>query len=137
MLKLRGSTTSSGNPLQSVNFDFGSDCSVDVNRFNPLEQFDHFGKKKLDQVCHCLLSFNSNNSFMYLDKMCIYFVAFPNCSMLSDAVIMMCRMVCVFKLSSKARSLKKMKVRHCLDLWLLCQTVKLSGLSRAQRSNSL
>lgn len=55
MLKLQGSTNSSGNPLQAVNFDFGSDCNMDVNRINPLEQFDHIGKKKLDQVCWSLL----------------------------------------------------------------------------------
>lgn len=77
MLKLRGSITSSGSPLQCVNFDVGSDCDVGVNHFNPLEQFDHLGKKKLDQVCHCLLSFDSNRSLIYLDKICFYFVALP------------------------------------------------------------
>lgn len=30
-------------------------------------------------VDHCLLSFSGNNSLIYLDKMCFYFVAFPNC----------------------------------------------------------
>lgn len=33
-------------------FDLGADTPLDTGSFNPLHQFDHIGKKKLDQVCH-------------------------------------------------------------------------------------
>ncbi|TNM89764.1 hypothetical protein fugu_003998 [Takifugu bimaculatus] len=49
VLKLQGSSSSSAFPPQSVNFDVGSDSNVDLNRFNPLQQFDHIGKKRLHQ----------------------------------------------------------------------------------------
>uniref|UniRef100_UPI0037E8A58D uncharacterized protein KIAA0825 homolog n=1 Tax=Semicossyphus pulcher TaxID=241346 RepID=UPI0037E8A58D len=45
MLKLSGSTNSPINPPHLVNFDL----RVDTAGFNPLHQFDHVGKKKLDQ----------------------------------------------------------------------------------------
>lgn len=51
MFKLRGSTNSPSHPPHSVNFDLGSESHVDTARFNPLHQFDHIGKRKLDQVC--------------------------------------------------------------------------------------
>lgn len=54
VLKLQGSTSSPTFPPPSVNFDVGSDSKVDLNRFNPLEQFDHIGKKRLHQVFHLL-----------------------------------------------------------------------------------
>ncbi|XP_041644003.1 uncharacterized protein KIAA0825 homolog [Cheilinus undulatus] len=45
MLKLKESTNSSSNPPHLVSFDL----QVDTAGFNPLKQFDHIGKKKLDQ----------------------------------------------------------------------------------------
>lgn len=51
MFELRESKDSPTNPSQSVNFDFGSESNVDTAGFNPLHQFDHIGKRKLDQVC--------------------------------------------------------------------------------------
>lgn len=50
VLKLQGSPSSPASPPLSVNFDVGSDSKVDLTRFNPLEQFDHIGKKRLHQV---------------------------------------------------------------------------------------
>ncbi|KAM9360075.1 uncharacterized protein KIAA0825 homolog [Symphorus nematophorus] len=47
MLKLSGGTNSPSNPPQLVNFDV--DFEDHLNSFNPLHQFDHIGKKKLDQ----------------------------------------------------------------------------------------
>uniref|UniRef100_A0A8C9XFQ5 Uncharacterized protein n=1 Tax=Sander lucioperca TaxID=283035 RepID=A0A8C9XFQ5_SANLU len=49
MFKLSGSTNSPNNPPHLVNFDLGSDSHADTAGFNPLQQFDHIGKKKLDQ----------------------------------------------------------------------------------------
>lgn len=139
VLKLQGSSSSSAFPPQSVNFDVGSDSNVDLNRFNPLQQFDHIGKKRLHQVFHLLL-LNGNYSCLETDEsvdIVKVHAAFPHGELFTRVGVMMCREVRVFKLSSKARSLKKMKVRHRLNLWLAWQTVKLSGLSRAQRSYSL
>ncbi|XP_038560256.1 uncharacterized protein KIAA0825 homolog [Micropterus salmoides] len=49
MFKLSRSTNSPNNPPHLVNFDLGSESHVDSVGFNPLHQFDHIGKKKLDQ----------------------------------------------------------------------------------------
>ncbi|KAA8592898.1 hypothetical protein FQN60_018353, partial [Etheostoma spectabile] len=49
MFKLSGSTNSPNTLPQLVNFDLGSDSHADTAGFNPLHQFDHIGKKKLDQ----------------------------------------------------------------------------------------
>nr|XP_046243006.1 uncharacterized protein KIAA0825 homolog isoform X2 [Scatophagus argus] len=49
MFKLRGSTNSPSTPHHLVNFDLGSESHDDTAGFNPLHQFDHIGKKKLDQ----------------------------------------------------------------------------------------
>ncbi|XP_070760941.1 uncharacterized protein KIAA0825 homolog [Enoplosus armatus] len=49
MFKLSGSTNSPNNPPRLVNFDLGSESHMDTTAFNPLHQFDHIGKKKLDQ----------------------------------------------------------------------------------------
>ena len=51
MFKLSQSNNSPNNPPHLVNFDLGSDSHADTAGFNPLQQFDHIGKKKLDQVC--------------------------------------------------------------------------------------
>lgn len=51
MFKLSGSTNSDVDPPKLVNFDLGSESHTDTAGFNPLHQFDHIGKKKLDQVC--------------------------------------------------------------------------------------
>lgn len=83
MMKLRGSTNSSGNPLQSVNFDFGSNSKMNMNHFNPLKQFDHIGKEKLDQVCHCLMLFSENINF-YIWKCVLYCKNFCNSLKLLD-----------------------------------------------------
>lgn len=45
-----GSTDSPNDPPRLVNFALGTDSPVESSRFNPLHQFDHIGKKKLDQV---------------------------------------------------------------------------------------
>ncbi|XP_029367115.1 uncharacterized protein KIAA0825 homolog [Echeneis naucrates] len=49
--KLSGGTDSHNEPTDLVNFDIGSDSPVDTATlvFNPLRQFDHIGKKKLEQ----------------------------------------------------------------------------------------
>lgn len=52
MFKLSGRPTSPNNPPHSMNFDPASEGHADTGGFNPLYQFDHIGKKKLDQVCH-------------------------------------------------------------------------------------
>ncbi|GLD66872.1 uncharacterized protein AKAME5_001824500 [Lates japonicus] len=49
MSKLSGGTDSQNDPPQLVNFSLGSDSPVGTACFNPLHQFDHIGKKKLDQ----------------------------------------------------------------------------------------
>ncbi|XP_035496073.2 uncharacterized protein KIAA0825 homolog isoform X5 [Scophthalmus maximus] len=48
--KLKGSTDSPNDPPGLVNFGLRSDSPLDAACFNPLHQFDHIGKKKLDQV---------------------------------------------------------------------------------------
>ncbi|XP_034547200.1 uncharacterized protein KIAA0825 homolog isoform X2 [Notolabrus celidotus] len=45
MLKLSGNTNSPSGPSHLVNFDL----QLDTAGFNPVHQFDHIGKKKLDQ----------------------------------------------------------------------------------------
>ncbi len=57
MLKLSGSTNSLCDPPHLVNFDLPSESYVDTANFNPLHQFDHLGKKKLDQVCQAFLGY--------------------------------------------------------------------------------
>nr|XP_019949157.1 PREDICTED: uncharacterized protein KIAA0825 homolog [Paralichthys olivaceus] len=47
--KLCGGTDSSNDPPGLVNFVLGSESPVNAASFNPLHQFDHIGKKKLDQ----------------------------------------------------------------------------------------
>ncbi|XP_067376812.1 uncharacterized protein KIAA0825 homolog isoform X1 [Channa argus] len=49
MSKLSGSTDSPNDSPHFVNFELGTDNPVDAVCFNPLHQFDHIGKKKLDQ----------------------------------------------------------------------------------------
>ncbi|XP_063753463.1 uncharacterized protein KIAA0825 homolog isoform X2 [Eleginops maclovinus] len=49
MSKLSGSTNSPSGHPHLVNFDLGSESRMDTDCFNPLHQFDHVGKKKLDQ----------------------------------------------------------------------------------------
>uniref|UniRef100_G3P827 KIAA0825 n=1 Tax=Gasterosteus aculeatus aculeatus TaxID=481459 RepID=G3P827_GASAC len=49
MFKLSGRPTSPNNPPHSMNFDPASEGHADTGGFNPLYQFDHIGKKKLDQ----------------------------------------------------------------------------------------
>ncbi|XP_070690225.1 uncharacterized protein KIAA0825 homolog [Pempheris klunzingeri] len=49
MFNLSGSTNSPNNSPHLVNFDRASENHVDTTGFNPLHQFDHIGKKKLDQ----------------------------------------------------------------------------------------
>ncbi|KAM7416505.1 hypothetical protein PAMA_018520 [Pampus argenteus] len=49
MSKLSGDTDLPNDPLHLVNFDLGFDAHVDTICFNPLHQFEHIGKKKLDQ----------------------------------------------------------------------------------------
>lgn len=48
MSKLNGSTDC---PDLLVNFDVSPESADHIAGFNPLLQFDHIGKKKLDQVC--------------------------------------------------------------------------------------
>uniref|UniRef100_A0A673CQU4 Uncharacterized protein n=1 Tax=Sphaeramia orbicularis TaxID=375764 RepID=A0A673CQU4_9TELE len=50
MSKLNGSVDSADNAPPLVTFGLSSEMHRDVSRFNPLHQFDHIGKKKLDQV---------------------------------------------------------------------------------------
>ncbi len=57
MFKLSGSTRVPNSPPHLVNFDLGSESHVDTADFNPLHQFDHIGKKKLDQVCQAFLGY--------------------------------------------------------------------------------
>ncbi|XP_068166726.1 uncharacterized protein KIAA0825 homolog isoform X2 [Antennarius striatus] len=49
MVKLGGSLNSPSDIPHLVNFDFSSEHLVDAAGFNPLHQFDHIGKKRLDQ----------------------------------------------------------------------------------------
>ncbi|KAM3867569.1 uncharacterized protein KIAA0825 homolog [Diretmus argenteus] len=49
MSKLSGTTDSSNDPRDVVNFDLGSKSHVAPVCFNPLSQFNHIGRKKLDQ----------------------------------------------------------------------------------------
>ncbi|XP_076585875.1 uncharacterized protein KIAA0825 homolog isoform X1 [Chaetodon auriga] len=49
MFKLSGGTNSPSHPPRLVNFDLASESHGDAAAFNPLYQFDHVGKKKLDQ----------------------------------------------------------------------------------------
>ncbi|XP_056275657.1 uncharacterized protein KIAA0825 homolog isoform X2 [Pseudoliparis swirei] len=49
MLKLNGSTNSPNNPPDPIHIDLGGESRADASGFNPLHQFDHVGKKKLDQ----------------------------------------------------------------------------------------
>lgn len=51
MVKLGDSAEPSTAPAPSANFDLWSKKRVDAVGFNPLLQFDHVGKRKLDQVC--------------------------------------------------------------------------------------
>lgn len=51
MFKLRESSNSPSHPPDLMNFDLGSESHGDTVDFNPLLQFDHIGKRKLDQVC--------------------------------------------------------------------------------------
>eukprot|EP00064_Thunnus_orientalis_P007290 superscaffoldBa00000798_g7310 len=50
MSKLSGETDSPDDPPHLVNFDLGFNGHVGTTCFNPLHQFEHIGKKKLDQV---------------------------------------------------------------------------------------
>lgn len=65
MFKVSGSTNSSNNPPHLVNFDLGSESHVDTASFDPLHQFDHIGKKRLEQVCH-LCIFRLSSQFMLI-----------------------------------------------------------------------
>uniref|UniRef100_A0A3P9C9C5 Si:ch73-280o22.2 n=1 Tax=Maylandia zebra TaxID=106582 RepID=A0A3P9C9C5_9CICH len=49
MSKLSGSSDLPNDPPLFVKFDLGPESHVGGARFNPLHQFDHIGKKKLDQ----------------------------------------------------------------------------------------
>ncbi|XP_071783596.2 uncharacterized protein KIAA0825 homolog [Centroberyx gerrardi] len=49
MSKLSGTADSPDDPPHMVNFDLGSEGHVAPACFNPLTQFDHIGRKKLDQ----------------------------------------------------------------------------------------
>ncbi|KAL6114369.1 kiaa0825 [Pungitius sinensis] len=49
MFKLSGRPSSPSNSPHSMNFDLASESHADTGGFNPLQQFDHIGKKKLDQ----------------------------------------------------------------------------------------
>ncbi|XP_023256729.1 uncharacterized protein KIAA0825 homolog [Seriola lalandi dorsalis] len=49
MSQLIGGTDSPNEPPHLLNFGLGSDSPMDTACFNPLHQFDHIGKKKLDQ----------------------------------------------------------------------------------------
>uniref|UniRef100_A0A672JNC3 Uncharacterized protein n=2 Tax=Salarias fasciatus TaxID=181472 RepID=A0A672JNC3_SALFA len=49
MSKLSEGTDSPDDPPHLVNFDLGSEGHVGAKSFNPLFQFDHIGRKKLDQ----------------------------------------------------------------------------------------
>ncbi|XP_042276768.1 uncharacterized protein KIAA0825 homolog isoform X3 [Thunnus maccoyii] len=49
MSKLSGETDSPDDPPHLVNFDLGFNGHVGTTCFNPLHQFEHIGKKKLDQ----------------------------------------------------------------------------------------
>ncbi|XP_028269180.1 uncharacterized protein KIAA0825 homolog isoform X2 [Parambassis ranga] len=49
MTKLNGNTDLTNDPPHLVNFDLGSETNVKPVCFNPLREFDHIGKKKLDQ----------------------------------------------------------------------------------------
>ncbi|XP_068461440.1 uncharacterized protein KIAA0825 homolog isoform X3 [Clinocottus analis] len=49
MFKLRESTNSPNNPPDSIYVDLGCESHAKSYSFNPLHQFDHIGKKKLDQ----------------------------------------------------------------------------------------
>ncbi|XP_034396586.1 uncharacterized protein KIAA0825 homolog isoform X2 [Cyclopterus lumpus] len=49
MFKLNGSTDSPNDPPDSIYVDLECESRADTNGFNPLHQFDHIGKKKLDQ----------------------------------------------------------------------------------------
>lgn len=68
MFELRDSKDTPSNPSHSVNFDFGSESNVDTAGFNPLHQFDHIGKRKLDQVCHIcfMVAIYFNNVIHYI-----------------------------------------------------------------------
>lgn len=50
MSKLSGIADSPNHPPHLVNFALGTDSPVETSCFNPLQQYDHIGKKKLDQV---------------------------------------------------------------------------------------
>lgn len=52
MSKLSGGTDLPNEPPHLVNFDLRADIGPDTGCFNPLHQFDHIGKRKLDQVCY-------------------------------------------------------------------------------------
>ncbi|XP_036953072.1 uncharacterized protein KIAA0825 homolog isoform X5 [Acanthopagrus latus] len=49
MYKLSGGADSPSNPPHLVNFDLCSESQGDTSSFDPLHQFDHIGRKKLDQ----------------------------------------------------------------------------------------
>ncbi|KAM8760635.1 uncharacterized protein KIAA0825 homolog isoform 2-T2 [Acanthopagrus schlegelii] len=49
MYKLSGGADSPSNPPHLVNFDLCSESQGDTSGFDPLHQFDHIGRKKLDQ----------------------------------------------------------------------------------------
>ncbi|XP_063346071.1 uncharacterized protein KIAA0825 homolog isoform X4 [Pelmatolapia mariae] len=55
MSKLSGSSDLPNDPPLFVKFDLGPESHVGGARFNPLHQFDHIGKKKLDQFSDVVL----------------------------------------------------------------------------------
>lgn len=51
MSKLNGCTDTLKESSLLVNFNVGPENPAHIVCFNPLHQFNHIGKKKLDQVC--------------------------------------------------------------------------------------
>lgn len=50
MSKLSGTADSPNHPPHLINFALGTDSPGETTCFNPLQQFDHIGRKQLDQV---------------------------------------------------------------------------------------
>lgn len=72
MFKLSESADSPDSPPDLVNFDLSSESRVGTAGFNPLHQFDHIGKKKLDQVCRAFfiirVYFGRKSSIFYFSS---------------------------------------------------------------------
>lgn len=125
MSNLSGSTNSPSNPPHVVNFDLGSESRMDPDCFNPLHQFDHVGKKTLDQVCQAALQvvitflFGSNFSFFTfilplwnVFDILVIVDATMCLSTLYCVDVLLMRTVVSFLLPPKATSLM-LKVRSC------------------------